>query len=101
MTTTATVRHKLVLVSAKNLGTTPVIIAVAVGGAKYQLKHNFADLAAARRLVDKIAEKGSINVECWDLVGTLANSRAAAHLRAEANAEQPRNAAYVEARLAA
>ena len=101
MTATATVRHKLVLVSAKNLGTTPVIIAVAVGGAKYQHKHSFADLAAARRLADKIAEKGSINVECWDLVGVAPQSRAEAHLRAQGAAEQARNAAYVEARLAA
>ena len=59
------------------------------------------DLAAARRLAYRIAARGTIDATLWDIVGVAPKSRAAAHLRAEANAEQARNAAYVEARLAA
>ena len=101
MTTPTRIRLKLLTVDAKMLGSNPVILAVAVGGAKYQLNHNFADLAAARRLAYRIAARGTIDATLWDIVGVAPKSRAAAHLRAEANAEQARNAAYVEARLAA
>ena len=102
MTTTATVRLKLLTVDAKMLGSNPVIVAIAVGGAKYQLRHQPADMAAAERLADKIAERGTIDADgYWTLVGVAPQTRAAAHLRAEANAEQARNAAYLQERLAA
>ena len=100
-TTSARIRLKLLTVDAKMLGSNPVIVAIAVGGAKYQLRHQLADMAAAERLADRIAARGTIDATLWDIVGVAPKSRAATHLRAEANAEQARNAAYVEARLAA
>ena len=101
MTTTATVRLKLLTVDAKMLGSNPVIVAIAVGGAKYQLRHQPADMAAAEHLADRVAARGTIDATLWDIVGVAPKSRAAAHLRAQGAAEQARNAAYVEARLAA
>ena len=101
MTTTATIRLKLLTVDAKMLGSNPVIVAIAVGGAKYQLRHQPADMAAAERLADKIAARGTIDATLWYIVGVAPQSRAEALLRAQGAAEQARNAAYVEARLAA
>lgn len=91
---TATIRLKLLTVDAKLLGSTPAIVAIAVGGAKYQLRHQPADMAAAERLADKIAARGTIDAALWDLVGAAPQSRAAAHLQAQAAAEQSRRAAY-------
>ena len=101
MTTAARIRLKLLTVDAKMLGSNPVIVAIAVSGAKYQLRHQPADMAAAERLADKIAARGTIDATLWDIVGVAPQSRAEAHLRAQGAAEQARNAAYVEARLAA
>ncbi len=101
MTATARIRLKVLAVDAKLLGTTPVVIAIAVSGARYQLRHAFADLAAAERLADKVAARRTIDPRLWDLVGVQPGTRAAAHLRAEARAEAARHAAHVEARLAA
>ncbi len=101
MTTAARIRLKLLTVDAKLLGSTPAIIAIAVGGAKYQLRHQPADMAAAERLADKIAARGTIDATLWDIVGVAPQSRAEVHLQAQANAEQARHAAHIEARLAA
>jgi hypothetical protein len=84
-------RLKLLAVDAKMLGSTPALIAIAVSGAKYQLRHKFADLAAAERLADKVAQKGTIDAaNYWDLVGVQPQSRAAAYLDAKAAAEAAR-----------
>lgn len=102
MSTAALIRLKLLTVDAKLLGSAPVVIAIAVGGAKYQLRHQPADMAAAERLADKIAERGTIDAENhWTLVGVSPQSRADAHLRAAVAADAARHAAHVEARLGA
>ncbi len=95
MTATAPkVRVKILAVNAKMLGSTPVVIAISVTGAKYQLRHAFASLAAAERTADRVAQKRTIDAaNFWDLVGVAPQSRAAAHLDAKAAADNARRAA--------
>lgn len=101
MAATAKIRQKILAVDAKLLGTTPVVVAVAVSGAKYQLRHSFVDMAAAERVADCVAAKGSIDEALWDVVGVQPQSRADAHLKSKGRAETARWAAAVEAKLAA
>ena len=101
MTATARIRLKVLAVDARLLGATPVVVAVAVSGAKYQLRHHFTDLAAAQRVVDKVAARRSIDEALWDICGVQPGSRADAHLAAKARAETARNETVREARLAA
>ncbi|WP_395663244.1 hypothetical protein [Aestuariivirga sp.] len=100
-TITPKIRQKVLTVDAKLLGSTPVVIAIAVSGAKYQLRHSFASLAAAERVADKVAAKGTIDEQHWDVVGVQPQSRAAAHLQVKACAEAQRLEAAREMRLAA
>ena len=101
MTAAAKIRLKLIAVDAKMLGTTPVVLAISITGAKYQLRHQFASLAAAERVADRVAAKGSIDEQLWDFVGVQPQSRADAYLQAPAHAEAASRAVNVEARLAA
>jgi len=101
MTAQPTIRLKLLTADAKMLGTTPVVVAIAVSGAKHQLRHQFADLKAAQRVADKVAARRSIDEALWDIVGVQPGSRADAHLAAKRRAEAARHTAAVEARLAA
>jgi hypothetical protein len=101
MTTAPKVRVKILTVDAKLLGSTPAVIAIAVGGAKYQLRHKFASLAAAERTADRVAQRGTIDPFLWDLVNVLPQSRAAAHIDARAERDAARAEASREARLAA
>lgn len=101
MTTAATIRLKVITVDARLLGATPVVIAVAVSGAKYQLRHQFTDLAAAQRVADKVAARRSIDFDLWDIVGVVPGTRADAHLTARARAESACAEAARDARIAA
>lgn len=101
MTTAATIRLKVLTVDARLLGATPVVIAVAVTGARYQLRHAFTNLAAAERVADKVAARRSIDPALWDICGVQPGSRADAYLAAKGHIEASRAEAAREARLAA
>lgn len=87
------VRQKLIAVDAKMIGSAPAIVAITASGARYQLRHQFADLAAAERVADKIAARRSIDIALWDIVGVEPGTRLTSKARVEsAHAEAARDA---------